>query len=61
MRGYELIRGVLAGFAASVALTGSLGFVTCGPEVEEDETASENPGEAAQDEMMDDAIRDSDR
>ena len=61
MRGCEGIRVVLAGFAAVTALTGSLGFITCGPEVEEDETASENPAEAGQEEMMDDAIRDSDR
>jgi len=56
-----VIRVLLAGFAAVVALTGSLGFVTCGPEVEEDEAASENPAEATQDEMRDDAIRDSER
>ena len=61
MRGCEGIRFLLAGFAAVVALTGSLGFVTCGPEVEEDEATSENPAEAGQEEMMDDAIRDSDR
>ena len=56
-----MIRVLLAAFAALVALTGSLGFVTCGPEVEEDEATSENPAEAGQEEMRDDAIRDSDR
>jgi hypothetical protein len=61
MRSVEGIRVALAAFAALVALTGSLGFVTCGPEVEEDEATSENPAEAGQEEMMDDAIRDSDR
>jgi len=61
MRGSEAIRVLLTGLAAAFALTGALGFVTCGPDVEEDEATQENPGRAAEDEMREDAIRDSER
>ena len=37
------------------------GFATCGGEQVEDEASVESPGQAATDEMMQDAIRDSDR
>jgi hypothetical protein len=44
-----------------IAIGGASGFATCGADVPEDESTSENSGAATDDEMMDDAIRDSDR
>jgi hypothetical protein len=46
---------------SALAIGGLSGFTTFGADVREDEPAYGNRGEATQDEMMDDAIRDSDR
>lgn len=43
------------------ALAGVCGFATCGPDVREDEEGQESRGQATEDEMMQDVIRDSDR
>jgi hypothetical protein len=46
------------------ALAGSSGFATCGfqgPDEEAEEEAEQNPEGAAEDEMMEDVIRDSER
>jgi len=43
------------------ALSGATGFATCGSDARDDDESYENRDEATQDEMMDDAIRDSDR
>jgi hypothetical protein len=46
---------------STLAIGGASGFTTCGADVREDEPAAESRGEATEDEMMEDAIRDSDR
>jgi hypothetical protein len=46
---------------SAIAIGGASGFTTCGADVREGEPATESRGEATQDEMMDDAIRDSER
>jgi hypothetical protein len=46
---------------SAIAIGGASGFTTCGANVREDEPATESRGEATEDEMMEDAIRDSER
>lgn len=46
---------------SSAAIAGVSGFATCGADVREDDPAYESRGESTEDEMMDDAIRDSER
>ena len=46
---------------SALALGGVSGIATCGSEVREEEPAYESRGEATEDEMMEDAIRDSER
>ena len=46
---------------SALALGGVSGIATCGSEVREEDPAYESSGEATTDEMMEDAIRDSER
>ena len=46
---------------SALALGGVSGIATCGSDVREEEPAYENRDEATEDELMEDAIRDSDR
>jgi len=46
---------------SALALGGMSGIATCGSDVREEGPAYENRGEATEDEMMEDAIRDSER
>jgi hypothetical protein len=55
-----LVAGTWILFSA-IAIGGASGFTTCGADVREDEPARESRGEATEDEMMEDAIRDSER
>ena len=45
----------------ALALAGATGFATCGSDAREDDDDYGNRGEEATDEMMEDAVRDSDR
>jgi len=46
---------------SALALGGVSGIATCGSDAREEEPAYENRGDATEDELMEDAIRDSDR